>query len=47
MDTKELIHMVYRGAHAGSKSTVNIFRRGIEQSPYAEKWITEDMMYSV
>lgn len=47
MNKKELIHMVYRGAHGGSKSTVSIFQRGIEQSPYAEKWITEDMMYSV
>jgi len=47
MDKKELIHMVYRGPHAGSASTVRIFRRGIEQSPYAEKWVTDDTMYSV
>ncbi len=47
MDSKELIHMVYRGTHAGASSTVSIFRRGIEQSPYAEKWMTEGLMYSV
>ena len=47
MNKEELIHMVYRGPHAGASSTVRIFRRGIEQSPYAEKWLTDDMMYSV
>ncbi|MCH1477137.1 MAG: hypothetical protein L7U43_03930, partial [Arenicellales bacterium] len=47
MDAKELIHMVYRGAHAGNSSTVSIFRRGVEQSPYADKWMAEGMMYSV
>ena len=47
MDKKELVHMVYRGAHSGASSTVNIFRRGIEQSPYAEKWMTDGIMYSV
>ncbi len=47
MDSKELIHMVYRGTHAGASSTVSIFRRGIEQSPYADKWMTDGLMYSV
>ena len=47
MDAKELIHMVYRGAHAGNSSTVSIFRRGVEQSPYADKWMVDGMMYSV
>ncbi|MEK9942105.1 MAG: aminomethyltransferase family protein [Gammaproteobacteria bacterium] len=47
MDAKELIHMVYRGTHAGASSTVSVFRRGIEQSPYADKWMTEGLMYSV
>ena len=47
MNKEALIHMVYRGVHAGSSSTVQIFRRGIEQSPYAQKWLTDDMMYSV
>ena len=47
MNKEELIHMVYRGAHAGASSTVQIFRRGIEQSPYADKWLTDGIMYSV
>ena len=47
MNKEELIHMVYRGAHAGASSTVQIFRRGIEQSPYADKWLTDGVMYSV
>ncbi|MDB3944326.1 aminomethyltransferase family protein [Gammaproteobacteria bacterium] len=47
MDNKELVHMVYRGVYPAATSTVKIFRRGIEQSPYAEKWITEDTIYSI
>ena len=47
MDKKDLLSMVYRGTNMGSTATAEVFLRGIEQSPYADKWRQDGLIYSV